>query len=92
MLGRTGATRPLPPQGTAVAPAAAYAPAERQREEPRKRRNPLGWIIGILIALLLGAAIALALGLDDGAGERIQEDDAQQQIDELIQYIREHRE
>ncbi len=38
------------------------------------------------------AAVALALGLDDGARERIQEDDAQQQIDELIRYVRENRE
>ena len=33
-----------------------------------------------------------ALGLEGGANERIQEDDAQQQIDELIKYVREHRE
>ncbi len=36
-------------------------------------------------------AVALALGLDDGARERIQEDDAQEQIDKLIEYVREHR-
>ena len=69
----------------------AHAP-ERHVEQPRKRRSPMKWIIGILIALLLGAAVALALGLDSDAGERIQEDNAQQQIDELIQYVREHRE
>lgn len=94
MLGRTRATRAMPREQAVAAPPAAY-PAERvaRREEaPRKRRNPLKWIIGILIALLLGAAVALALGLDGGAGERIQEDDAREQVDRLIEYIREHRE
>jgi serine/threonine-protein kinase len=92
MLGRTEATRAM---GGAVA-----TPPQRRLEprdagevaEPRKRRNPLKWIIGILIALLLGAAVALALGLDGDSAERIREDNAQSQIEELIQYIREHRE
>jgi eukaryotic-like serine/threonine-protein kinase len=86
MLGGTGATRPLPRE-----PMPPPAAPQRRREEPRKERNPLRWIIGILIALLLGAAIALALGLDDGARENIQEDNAQEQIDKLIEYVREHR-
>jgi serine/threonine-protein kinase len=86
-----GRTRNQPP--TVAPPQRRVEP--RQHVEPqrqRKQRNPLRWIIGILIALLLGVAIALALGLDDGAGEKIQENDAQQQIDSLIQYVREHRE
>ena len=86
MLGGTGATRPLPRE-----PAPPPVARQRRREEPRRERNPLRWIIGILIALLLGAAIALALGLDDGARENIQEDNAQEQIDKLIEYVREHR-
>ena len=90
MLGRTGATRPLPREP--VGPPPTMAPAGHREPAPRKKRNPLAWIIGILIALLLGAAIALALGLDDGAREKIQEDSAQQQIDSLIEYVREHRE
>jgi serine/threonine-protein kinase len=88
--GVLGRTRALPPQ--TVAPPARRMEPRREPEPPRKQRNPLRWIIGILIALLLGVAIALALGLDDGAGQRIQEDNAQEQIDKLIEYIREHRE
>jgi serine/threonine protein kinase len=90
MLGRTEATRALPREP--IAPPSVMAPARHREPAPRKQRNPLRWIIGILIALLLGAAVALALGLDDGARERIQEDDAQEQIDKLIEYVREHRE
>jgi serine/threonine-protein kinase len=90
MLGGTGATRALPRDP--VAPPPTMAPARHREPAERKQRNPLRWIIGILIALLLGAAIALALGLDDGAREQIQEDNAQEQIDRLIEYVREHRE
>jgi serine/threonine-protein kinase len=88
---RTDATRALPRTGIAAPPP---RPVERraEREGPRKQRNPLRWIIGILIALLIGAAAALAFGLDDGLRENIQEDNSQQQIDELIQYVRENRE
>jgi hypothetical protein len=91
--GLMGRTRALPPQ--------THAPPQRRVEprqaaevdRPRKqKRNGLRWFIGILIALLLGAAVALALGLDSGVSERIQEDNSQQQIDELIKYVREHRE
>jgi hypothetical protein len=48
-------------------------------------------VIALLIALLVGAAIALAIGLG-GGGQKIREDNAQQQIDKLIEYVREHRE
>jgi len=92
MLGGTDATRALPRTGVAPPPQRPIEPRRAERDRPRKQRNPLKWVIGILIALLLGAAVALALGLDDGARKSIQEDNAQQQIDELIQYVRENRE
>ena len=93
MLGRPNATRARPPAPIAAPPQRRVEPRDAgDVAEGRRRRNPLRWIIGILIALLLGAAVALALGLDDGAGERIQERSAERQIEELIQYIREHRE
>jgi serine/threonine-protein kinase len=84
------------PQPTRVG-APPPAPIEpRRRAEParreKKQRNPLRWAIGILIALLLGAAVALALGLDQGIGENIREDNASDQVDELIRYVRENRE
>ena len=88
LLGRTRAAPPtVAPPLRPIEPRHGYEP-----QPERKRRNPLKWVVGILIALLLGAAIALALGLEDGAQERIQEDNAQQQIEELIRYVREHRE
>jgi serine/threonine protein kinase len=90
VLGRGEAPRALP--GSQVEPARPIEPRRRAEPERRRQRNPLRWVIGILIALLLGAAGALALGLDNGIRENIREDDAAQQIDELIRYVREHRE
>ena len=89
VLGRTDMTRALPRE-QAVAPRPPVEPQPRRRE--KKERNTLAWVIGILIALLLGVALALALGLDSGIGENIREDNASEQIDELIRYIRENRE
>ena len=71
--------------------------APRRREEvaqrrEKKDRNPIAWIVGGLIVLLIGAAIALALGLDDGLSEDIREESASEQVDELIRYVRENRE
>jgi serine/threonine-protein kinase len=88
VLGRTDATRVGAPPPQRLEPRAPVEPEPRER----KKRNPLAWVIGILIALLLGAAIALALGLDKGIGENIREDSASEQVDELIRYIRENRE
>jgi serine/threonine-protein kinase len=89
ILGRPEPGREL---GTRVAPAPIEPRRDAEPERRRKDRNPLRWIIGILIALLLGAAIALAFGLDNGVKENIQEDNATEQIDELIRYVRENRE
>ena len=86
---RTAATRVGAPPPAPIEP---RRPVEPERRRERKKRNPLAWIIGILIALLLGAAIALALGLDSGLSENIQEDNASEQIDEMIRYVRENRE
>ena len=77
------------------APPAPIEPRRREqvaRRREKKDRNPVAWIVGGLIVLLIGAAIALALGLDSGLSENIREDDASEQIDELIRYVRENRE
>ncbi|HEX8053476.1 MAG TPA: protein kinase [Thermoleophilaceae bacterium] len=89
ILARPPATRVGVPPPQRLEPRPPVDPEPRRE---KKKRNPLAWVIGILIALLLGAAIALALGLDKGIGENIREDNSSQQIDELIRYVRENRE
>jgi serine/threonine protein kinase len=88
--GVLGRTRALPPQP--IAPRQRPIEPRRSEERAPKRRNYLRWIIGLLIAALLGVAIALAIGLGGGSREHIREDNASQQVDHLIKYIREHRE
>jgi serine/threonine protein kinase len=90
MLDETSATRALPRTEYRPEPYTAAPPA-RRREPERRQRNPLRWIIAVLIAVLLGVAIALALGID-GTRDHIREDNSQQQIDKLIQYVRDHTE
>jgi eukaryotic-like serine/threonine-protein kinase len=84
-----------PPATRVGAPPPPVAPRRREevaRRREKKDRNPIAWIVGALIVLLIGVAIALALGLDSGIGENIREDNANEQVDELIRYVRENRE
>jgi serine/threonine protein kinase len=95
MLDQTDATRALPRTQYAPSAPRPAEPARRRREverRPKPRRNWTRIVIGVLIALLAGAAIALALGLDQGARETIREDNSGDQIERLIEYVREHRE
>jgi serine/threonine-protein kinase len=78
--------------GAPPAPIEPRRAAEAAPRRERKERNPVAWIVGGLIALLIGAAIAIAFGLDQGVRENIREDSASEQIDELIRYVRENRE
>jgi serine/threonine-protein kinase len=91
MLDRTEATRALPverrPRRAPVAPATAVG----AREPERKRRNPLRALVAALIVLLAGAAIALALGVDGSNRQSINNDNVRDQVDELVEYVREHR-
>jgi serine/threonine-protein kinase len=92
----TDATRALPrtqhaPPAPLPRPEPRPAPVAARPPRQRRRRNWLGIAIGVLIALLLGVAAVLALGLDSGS-ERIREDNVKHQVDRLIQYIRDHQE
>jgi serine/threonine-protein kinase len=95
-LERTQATRairrplsPSPPRTVAPEPVAA-APLARADERPARRYGPFLALLAVLAAI---AAVGLALlaSSDDGGGvEAINRDEAQQQIQELRDFIREN--
>jgi serine/threonine protein kinase len=86
-----GRTRALPPQTMAPPQRRIEPRRDAERRPAKKQRNYLRWVIGLLIAALLGVAIALAIGLGGSSRQHIRESNPQQQIDHLIQYVREHR-
>ncbi|MEA2473107.1 MAG: eukaryotic-like serine/threonine-protein kinase [Thermoleophilaceae bacterium] len=86
-----GRTRALPPQTMAPRQRPIEPRRDAERRPAKKQRSYLRWVIGLLIAALLGVAIALAIGLGGGSRQHIRESNPQQQIDHLIQYVREHR-
>jgi eukaryotic-like serine/threonine-protein kinase len=94
-LDRTEATRALPRDRTRVAPA-PLPPVERsrppaRREEPRReRRNPWRWLLAALILLLAGIAIALALSLPGSNRQDISNGNVDDQVRDLIEYVRDH--
>jgi serine/threonine protein kinase len=95
----TAATRALPAEPPPARPrtAARPAPIDRRRaaaERAARRRRRMNAVVAALIALLAAAAVVLALQLaaSDGGAEQIQNDNVPDQVDELIDYIREHRE
>ena len=64
-----------------------------RREEPRRqRRNPWRWLLAALIVLLAGIAIALALSLPGSNRENISNGNVDDQVGDLIQYVRDHTE
>jgi serine/threonine-protein kinase len=94
-LDRTEATRALPRDATRVAPAPMPVPVRgrppARREEPRReRRNPWRWLLAALIVLLAGIAIALALSLPGGNREDISGGSVDDQVRDLIHYVRDH--
>jgi serine/threonine-protein kinase len=94
-LDRTEATRALPVDRTRRAPA-PMPPARRpvppaRREEPRRERgNPWRWVLLALIVLLAGIAIALALSLPGSNRADISNGNVNDQVHELVQYVRDH--
>jgi serine/threonine-protein kinase len=93
-LDRTEATRALPVDRTRRAPAPApvrrSAPPARRQEPRRDRRNPWRWLLMALILLLAGIAIALALTLPGGNREQISRGNVNDQVHDLVQYVRDH--
>jgi serine/threonine-protein kinase len=95
MLDQTDATRALPidrpPTRAPAAPVRRQpvAPVAR-RQEPRKQRNPLRWILLALILILAGVAVALALTLPGGNREHISNDNVPAQVQDLQKYVRAH--
>jgi serine/threonine-protein kinase len=97
------ATQAMPATGYATRPPAPYLPqreaqppARRQqrRQPPKKKRNRGQLVALALIAILAGIAIAIlaSSGGGGGGGEQIQADSPAEQSQQLIQYIRQHRE
>jgi serine/threonine protein kinase len=93
-LDRTAATRAMPVDRTrtrvAPQPARRPLPADRYQEPVRERRNPWRWVLGAVIALLIGVAIALALSLGGGNKQDISRGSVNDQVHDLIQYVRDH--
>jgi eukaryotic-like serine/threonine-protein kinase len=93
-LDRTEATRALPVDRTRRAPAPPpvrrSAPPARREEPRRDRRNPWRWLLAALIVLLAGIAIALALSLPGSAREDISRGNVNDQVQDLVQYVRDH--
>jgi hypothetical protein len=89
MLDQTEATRAMPVERSRRR-AAPVAPATGVADRERKRRNPLRALVVALIVLLAGAAIALALGIDGSNRQDINNDNVREQVDELVEYVREH--
>jgi serine/threonine-protein kinase len=93
-LDRTAATRAMPVDRTrtrvAPPPARRPLPADRYQEPVRERRNPWRWLLGAVIALLIGVAIALALSLGGGNKQDISRGSVNDQVHDLVQYVRDH--
>ncbi|MFL5780270.1 MAG: protein kinase domain-containing protein [Thermoleophilaceae bacterium] len=92
-IDRTAATQALPRDATRVAPAPPVrraAPPARRQEPRRDRRNPWRWVIAALIVLLAGIAIALALTLPGGNRQSISNGNVDDQVRDLIHYVRDH--
>ena len=68
----------------------APAPVQRRAAERRPRRSPLRWIILALIVLLAGIGVALALTLGNGNRETINRGNVDDQVRDLIHYVRDH--
>jgi serine/threonine-protein kinase len=96
-LDDTAATRALPVDRPArrepvTGVRSAPPPARRaeRRPEPGRDRNPLRWLVGGLIVLLAGVGIALALTLGGGNKQDINRDNVNDQVRDLIHYVRDH--
>jgi eukaryotic-like serine/threonine-protein kinase len=93
-LDRTAATRALPVERQPrPAPATAVRPpgaVERRPEARRRKRSPLRAIIAALIVLLAGVAVALALSLGGSNKQDISDGTVNDQVRDLIQYVRDH--
>jgi len=93
-LDRTAATRALPverqPRRAPATAVLAPAPVEREPERQRRRRNPLRAIIAALIVLLAGVGVALALSLGGSNKQDINDGTVNDQVRDLIQYVRDH--
>jgi eukaryotic-like serine/threonine-protein kinase len=85
----TAATQALRTRAEPAPPAPARAPARRREREPERRRRRIGPFLALLavIAAIAAVGIALLAAGDDGA-QRIDSNDARDQIQQLRDFLR----